>query len=197
MDPNTEEMDEKKIAYEASKRYVLDKYPEFGEIFDEMWNLSVSNSKKQPASSPDLKKDVGGLNFVWDNSVGQIITIALPFISGVVSSILSEIILQKTRLKSKETAKMAEDKAERIRISLNVSKETADEMLPYILSAIAQVSADVKKSKQYNIRPLYSEDSKLSIWILGSYGTGKEGIKLYPHQPKTTTQRAGKKTGKW
>jgi hypothetical protein len=148
MDPNTEEMDEKKIAYEASKRYVLDKYPEFGEIFDEMWNLSVSNSKKQPASSPDLKKDVGGLNFVWDNSVGQIITIALPFISGVVSSILSEIILQKTRLKSKETAKMAEDKAERIRISLNVSKETADEMLPYILSAIAQVSADVKKSKQ-------------------------------------------------
>ncbi|MCJ7423168.1 hypothetical protein MUP01_02725 [Candidatus Bathyarchaeota archaeon] len=148
MDPNTEEMDEKKIAYEASKRYVVDKYPEFGGIFDEMWNLSVSNSKKQPASSPDLKKDVGGLNFVLDNSVGQIITIALPFISGVVSSILSEIILQKTRLKSKETAKIAEDKAERIRISLNVSKETADELLPYILSGIAKVSAGVKKSQQ-------------------------------------------------
>jgi hypothetical protein len=148
MDPNTEEMDEKKIAYESSRRYVVDKYPEFGEIFDEMWNLSVSNSKKQPASSPDLKKDVGGLNFVLDNSVGQIITIALPFISGVVSSILSEIILQKTRLKPKETAKIAEDKAERIRISLNVSKETADELLPYILSGIAKVSADVKKSQQ-------------------------------------------------
>jgi galactokinase/mevalonate kinase-like predicted kinase len=148
MGPNTEKMDEKKIAYEASKRYVVDKYPEFGEIFDEMWNLSVSNSKKQPASSPDLKKDVGGLNFVLDNSVGQIITIALPFISGVVSSILSHIILQKTGLKSKETAKIAEDKAERIRISLNVSKETADELLPYILSGIAKVSADVKKSKQ-------------------------------------------------
>lgn len=148
MDPNTEEMDEKKIAYEAGKRYVVDKYPEFGEIFDEMWNLSVSNSKKQPASSPDLKKDVGGLNFVLDNSIGQIITIALPFISGVVSSILSEIILQKTRLKSKETAKIAEDKAERIRISLNVSKETADELLPYILSGIAKVSADFKKSQQ-------------------------------------------------
>jgi hypothetical protein len=148
MGPNTEKMDEQKIAYEASKRYVVDKYPEFGEIFDEMWNLSVSNSKKQPASSPDLKKDVGGLNFVLDNSVGQIITIALPFISGVVSSILSEIILQKTRLKPKETAKIAEDKAERIRISLNVSKETADELLPYILSGIAKVSADVKKSQQ-------------------------------------------------
>jgi hypothetical protein len=148
MSPNTEKMDEKKIAYEASKRYVVDKYPEFGEIFDEMWNLSVSDSKKQPASSPDLKKDVGGLNFVLDNSVGQIITIALPFISGVVSSILSEIILQKTRLKPKETAKIAEDKAERIRISLNVSKETADELLPYILSGIAKVSADVKKSQQ-------------------------------------------------
>lgn len=148
MGPNTEKMDEQKIAYEASKRYVVDKYPEFGEIFDEMWNLSVSNSKKQPASSPDLKKDVGGLNFVLDNSVGQIITIALPFISGVVSSILSHIILQKTGLKSKETAKIAEDKAERIRISLNVSKETADELLPYILSGIAKVSADVKKSQQ-------------------------------------------------
>ena len=148
MEPNTEEMDQKRIAYEASKRYVVDKYPEFGEIFDEMWNLSVSNSKKQPASSPDLKKDVGGLNFVLDNSIAQIITIALPFISGVVSSILSEIILQKTRLKSKETAKIAEDKAERIRISLNVSKETADELLPYILSGIAKVPPDVKKSKQ-------------------------------------------------
>jgi hypothetical protein len=147
MDPNTEEMDEK-IAYEASKRYVVDKYPEFREIFDEMWNLSVSNSKKQPASSPDLKKDVGGLNFVLDSSIGQIIAIALPFISGVVSSIMSEIILQKTRIKSKETAKIAEDKAERIRISLNVSKETADELLPYILSGIAKVSADVKKSQQ-------------------------------------------------
>ena len=148
MEPNTEEMDQKRIAYEASKRYVVDKYPEFGEIFDEMWNLSVSNSKKQPASSPDLKKDVGGLNFVLDNSIAQIITIALPFISGVVSSILSEIILQKTRLKSKETAKIAEDKAERIRISLNVSKETADELLPYILSGIAKVPPDVKESKQ-------------------------------------------------
>jgi galactokinase/mevalonate kinase-like predicted kinase len=147
MDPNTDEMDEKKIAYEASKRYVVDKYPEFGEIFDEMWNLSVSNSKKPPAS-PDLKKDVGGLNFVIDNSVGQIITIALPFISGVVSSILSEIILQKTRLKPKETAKIAEDKAERIRISLNVSKETADELLPYVLSGIAKVSAGVEKSQE-------------------------------------------------
>jgi hypothetical protein len=66
----------------------------------------------------------------------------------VVSSILSEIILQKTRLKPKETAKIAEDKAERIRISLNVSKETAIELLPYILSGIAKVSADVKKSQQ-------------------------------------------------
>jgi hypothetical protein len=148
MEVNNEKMDEKKIAYEASKRYVVDKYPEFGDFFDEMWNLSISNSNKRPISSQDLKKDVGGLNFVLDNSVGQIITIALPFISGVVSSILSEIILQKTRLKSKETAKIAEDKAKRIRISLNVSKETADELLPYILSGIAKTSIEVKKSQQ-------------------------------------------------
>jgi hypothetical protein len=148
MDSNTEEMDEKEIAYEASKRYVVDKYPEFEGIFDEMWNLSVSNFKKQTASCRDLKKDVGGLNFVLDSSVGQIMTIAVPFISGVVSSILSEIILQKTKLKSKETAKIAEDKAERIRIDLNVSKETADELLPYILSGIAKVLDDGKKSQQ-------------------------------------------------
>jgi hypothetical protein len=145
MDPNIEETDERKIAYEASKRYVGDKYPEFGEVFDEIWNLSTSQKK---TTSLDLKKDVGGLNFVLDNSVNLLITIALPFISGVVSSVLAEIIKQKTSLGSRETTKIAEDEAKKIRITLNVSKKTADEMLPYILSGVAKVSACAQKKQQ-------------------------------------------------
>jgi hypothetical protein len=145
MDPNIEETEERKIAYEASKRYVVDKYPEFGEVFDEIWALSASQKK---TTSLELKKDVGGLNFVLDDSVNLLITIALPFISGVVSSVLAEIIKQKTSLRSRETTKITEGEAEKIRINLNVSKKTADELLPYILSGVAKVSVDAKKNSQ-------------------------------------------------
>jgi len=135
--------DSTKIVYETSKRYVNEKHPEFGEFFDEIWKLS--NSKRQ-MSSPELKKEIGGLNFVLDSSVTLLITITLPFISGVVSSVLAEIIKQKTVLKPKQTAKIAQDKAEEIRITLNVSKKAADELLPYILSGVAKISSDGGKA---------------------------------------------------
>lgn len=147
MDPAVNEIDKTKIAYEASKSYVTDRFPEFQEVFDELWNLSTANLDKK-AKVPQLKKDFGGLNFVVDSSIIPLINLAIPFISGVVTSILSEIIIQKTSIRQKKTIEIAEDKAERVRVSLNMSKKAANELLPYILSELAKSSKDSSEKRK-------------------------------------------------
>ncbi|MEM2130491.1 MAG: hypothetical protein QXZ70_07835 [Candidatus Bathyarchaeia archaeon] len=64
----------------------------------------------------------------------------IPFISGVISSILADMTLDRIKSNSKETVKIAEEKAEKIRINMHISKKTAEELLPYIIGEISKDS---------------------------------------------------------
>lgn len=125
------------LAYEAARQYVRDKYPQFESFFDRIWAASISKSKGTKENSIP-KDDYGGLHFAGDDALSLIVNSVIPFLSGIISSILAEALYQKLILNEKEVAKIVEDKAKKVRIHIKVDKELADELVPYIFQAIAR-----------------------------------------------------------
>lgn len=125
-----------RLTYEAARQYVKDKYPQYESFFDVIWTTSISKSTGTKKAFP--KDHFDGLHFAGDDALQLIVNAVVPFLSGVISSILAEALYQKVILNEKETAKIVEDKAKKIRINIKVDKELASELVPYIFRTIAR-----------------------------------------------------------
>jgi hypothetical protein len=91
------------VAFAVSKSYLHSKFPEYDDFFEDIWNIAIANLKTNRKIMP-TSKEAGALHFVIDNALVEIVNLIIPFISGVVSSVIAGFLLQKHCENPKVTA---------------------------------------------------------------------------------------------
>ncbi len=148
-----------KLSYEISKEYVNRFHPELSNYFDNIWQASLQNDSNLTNSSNDTLNI--GIGFLTDTTLMQLTNIVLPFVSGLISSVVAEIFLQKVHHGSTEIAKIVEDKAKRSVVTLRLDKQVYQQVLPIILSILSKYqNADVQTNSEEHLEQLLDDRLK-------------------------------------
>jgi hypothetical protein len=129
-------MDSTIIAYRISKKYVENTYPELRPFFDRIWEVASSNARNG-SKKRQTSENYTGIGFLSETSLVQIMDVVIPFLTGVFSIVVADVIIKKTDFGSKNMAKIVEKSAEKVRINLQVDKKTAQQLLPYLLMGVS------------------------------------------------------------
>jgi hypothetical protein len=139
---------ESMLTYNAAKQYVKENFPEYDLYFDDIWEFSVSQRKKGSRESSS-ERQTGGPSFVSDDLVIQIAKVAIPFLSGVFSSVLADIIREKIASNKKQVTLKISAESERIRVNMHLDKKFTNRLLPYIFREIEkEATAKKQQSKR-------------------------------------------------
>jgi len=112
---------------------VHNNYPGYEDCLDEIWKLSSSKhgtKGKVPASKAK------GTPFLDDEIISFLVQGVIPFISGIVSSILATALYERIILDRKKAVIRLAAESKKVDLSVKLNKETIRKLLPLILDEV-------------------------------------------------------------
>ena len=141
-----------RISRDICREYLHDNCPEMDEIFPRIWEMSRSSRIFEAGKKgPGAKNEIKGLKFVGNGFVEQMLQVVIPFVTGVVSIIVADKIIQKLDTDREELIRITRKKGKEARMTMNINKSAADEILKYILSGILKENPSMNMNKVDNL----------------------------------------------
>jgi hypothetical protein len=141
------------LAYEATRLYVKDNYPELEPHFDGIWKLSMSKRDVESRVKKSEQKR-GAVSFVVDDSIAQIAQVVIPFFSGVFSSIVADLLLERLALTRSQTTLRLKAECGKVGVAMKLNEQLTLKLLPYAVDVITKESRKKSRKKR---RPLKSQ----------------------------------------
>lgn len=120
------------IAYEIVRKFTAKHFPLILSHFDEIWTVAIRISPLRRGKRPE-RIDTEALSFSGGDVIIQTV---IPFVLGVVSSLVADWIYDKIRTGKKSAAILEiEKQARQVQKALGLDSTLTKEIVPYIVEA--------------------------------------------------------------